>query len=310
MNKGKIKDFLNYKTGYRKEGSKRLYKILTAKGYKVSLKDCKNALKEVRIETKINALNNYIPKILIYDIETSRMEANVWWTGKSYLGSNQLRNETRIITVAYKWLGEDKVEYLKWSKKQSDKKLMKKFLEVYNKADMVIGFNNDNFDNRLINARALKYDLNVNTFVKSFDIMKQAKRLFRLPGYSMNYIAKFIGVQTKLQHSGINMWDEIQYGSKKQAKKAMKMMVKYNIQDITVTEEVFLRMNKYMKSPMHVGVAMGNGKISCPLTGSTNVKLHKTTWTPAGTIQRIFKNKDTNHLFKVSNSKYLKNLKK
>lgn len=310
MNKLEIKDFLNNKKGYIKEGHKRLYKTLSDRGYQLSLKDCKEALKEARLENKIITSSTYIPKILIYDIETSQLEANVWWSGKQYVGTRNLRNETRIITVAYKWLGDNIVHTLKWNKKQSDKKLMEKFLKVYNSADMVIGFNNDNFDNRLVNARALKYNLDVNTYIKSFDIMKQAKRLFRLPGYSMNYIAKYIGVQTKLQHSGIAMWDEIQYGNKKRAKKAMKMMVDYNIQDIIVTEDVFLRMRKYMKSPLHVGILMDKGKISCPLTGSIDVKLHKTTVTAAGTIQRIYKCKDNNHLFKVSNSVYLKSVKK
>jgi hypothetical protein len=40
---------------------------------------------------------------------------------------------------------------------------------------MVIGQNNDRFDNRWVNARAMKYDLEVNTFVRSFDIMKELK---------------------------------------------------------------------------------------------------------------------------------------
>ncbi len=246
------------------------------------------------------------PKILIYDIETARMQANLWWSGQQFVNGSQITSEPRIITVAWKWLGSDKVEYLKWSKNKSDKKLITKFLEVYNEADMVIGFNNNKFDNRFVNSRALKYNLDVNVHVKSLDLMKEAKRLFRLPSYSMNNIARYIGVETKLQHSGLEMWEAIQFGSKKEAKKAMKLMIEYNVQDIIVTEQVYLRVRKYMKNPMHIGVLQGKEKSTCPICGGDNVKLHKTTVTPSGSIQRIMKCKDDGHTYKISNSQYLK----
>ena len=136
--------------------------------------------------------------------------------------------------------------------------------------------------------------------------MKQSKRLFRLPSYSMNFLAKEIGVETKLQHSGLSMWQDIQYGKKKEAKKAMKLMLKYNIQDIIVTEQVYLRVRKYMKSPIHMGVLQGKDKNTCPTCGSKKIKLHKTTVTPAGTIQRVMKCTEDKSTFKVTNSQFLK----
>lgn len=247
-----------------------------------------------------------LPRILIYDIETARMQANVWWSGQQYINGNSITSEPRIITIAYKWLGEDEVHYLKWNKKQNDKKLLKEFLKEYNQADLVIGFNNDKFDNRYINTRALRHDLEVNTHVKSLDLMKEAKRLFRLPSYSMNYIARYLGLETKLQHSGLSMWEAIQYGSKKEAKEAMKLMIEYNVQDIIVTEQVYLSMRKYLKHPIHAGVTLGSERTTCPICGSEDIELFKTTTSASGTITRIMKCKEDGHLFKLSNSQYLK----
>lgn len=255
---------------------------------------------------KKSAQHSTEPKVLIYDIETARVTANLWWSGKQYVNGTQITNNPGVITIAWKWLGSDKVEYLEWDKKQSDKKLIKAFLKEYNKADMVIGYNNDKFDNRWINARALKYNFDVNTHVKSFDIMKQSKRLFRLPSYSMNYLAAYVGVETKLQHSGLAMWDAIQFGKKKEAKKAMKLMIEYNIQDIIVTEQVYLRVRKYMKSPIHFGALQGKAKSTCPTCGSNKIEHIKTTTTTAGTIQHIMKCKKSGTQFKLSNSNFLK----
>lgn len=302
MNKKEIKQFLKLKKGYQKEGADRLAVKLRLKGQSVSVADCYKALQEVRVEAKLKKE----PKVLIYDIETARVEARLWWAGKQYVNGNQVTSDPSIITIAWKWLGEDTVQYLKWDKNKSDKNLVIEFLKEYNQADMVIGYNNDRFDNKWINTRALKYGLEVNTFVKSFDIMKQSKRLFRLPSYSMNYLAKFLGVQTKLQHSGLAMWDAIQYGKKKEAKKAMKLMIEYNVQDIIVTEQVYLRVRSYMKSPIHLGTLLGKSKSSCPVCGGNDIKHIKTSTTAAGSIQHVMKCKADKVKYKISNTEFLK----
>lgn len=247
-------------------------------------------------------------KILIYDIETGRVPAMVWWTGKQYVGHQQLIEEPKIITIAYKWFGEDNVYHLTWDKNQSDKDMITQFMKVYNKADMVIGQNNDRFDNRWVNARAMKYDLEVNTLVRSFDIMKETKRLFRLPSYSMAYITKFLGVETKLQHEGVVMWDKIQFGTKEEQVEYLQKMVDYNRQDIVATEDMYLSLRKYMGNKVHFGVLNGNEKFTCPNCGSYNVQLYSTQVTPAGTVQRVMVCKEDGVKYKITNKTYMEYL--
>lgn len=250
---------------------------------------------------------NFKPKILIYDIETSLLESTVWWTGKQYISHNQLKSEGKIITICYKYLGENKVYSLTWdNENKCDKELVKTFIEIYNDADMVIGQNSDNFDNRYLMARAMKYNYDVNTFVKSFDIMKQTKRLFRLPSYSIDYLCKYLGLSGKLEHSGRKMWEDIQYGSKKQSKDALKLMVEYNQKDVLITEELYLKLRKYMGNVIHLGVLSGETKVSCPNCGSTNIELYKTTVSPTGLIRRIMRCKKDKVLFSISNRDFLR----
>lgn len=244
-------------------------------------------------------------KILIYDIETSRVRAWIWWTGKQYISHDQLIDEPKIITVSWKWLGSETVEHLTWDKNHSDEELMRKFIEVYNQADMVIGYNNDRFDNRWINARAMKYDLPINTYVRSYDIMKEEKRVFRTPSYSMSYMAKFSNVTHKQGHEGITMWNKIQTGTPEEQEEYLAKMVEYNVGDIVSTEELYIRLRKYFGHKMHLGVLYGGEKFSCPDTGSTNVELFKRTVTPAGTVQIIMRNKDTDVKYKITNKQYM-----
>ena len=248
-------------------------------------------------------------KILIYDIETSRVRADVWWTGKQYVSYQQLKEEPKIITVAYKWLGSDETKYLTWDENHSDETLVREFASVYNKADMVIGQNNDKFDNRWFNARAMKFGISVNVFIRSFDIMKETKRLFRLPSYSMDYITTFLGVANKMQHEGIIMWDKIQNGTPEEQKEYLQKMVDYNVQDVIATEEMYLKLRKYMGHKMHFGVLQGGSKHHCPNCGSKNVSLRKTTVTPAGTIQRVMQCNVDNVQYKITNRQYMEYLK-
>ena len=312
MNTKKLGEFLDSKKGYVKKGSEQLMEILVEKGYDIS-KLTKDQVKEVLREkakvAKAKKVKASPPKILTYDIETSFVLARVWGTGKQYVGHDAIQDETQIITVAYKWVGSDKVEYLKWSrKKKSDKKLMKAFLEEYNKADMVIGWNNNSFDNKIVNSRALKHGLEVNTHVKSFDIMRQVKKVFRLPSYSMAYVSKYLGLGGKLQHNGIKMWEDIAWGSKADYKQSMAMMVKYNVQDVALTEEIYFKVRKYLSGVMHAGVLMGKSKMTCPHCGGDHGKLYRTIVTEGGSIQRVMKCKKDGVKYKVSNAEYLKSL--
>lgn len=244
-------------------------------------------------------------KILIYDIETSRVEAKLFWTGKTYINYKQIRGEPKIISVSYRWLGEEEVHHLTWdTKTHSDEKLMEQFLEVYNEADMVVGYNNHNFDDRWINARAMKYGLFVNVFVKSFDIIKQSKRLFRLLSYSMDYLAAFMGVTLKQSHEGIIMWDKIEDGTPEEQAEYLEKMIEYNIGDIVTTEEIFLKLRKYMGHKINVSTYEGGEKYGCPHCGGLNVELFKVTSTPAGTLQYIMLCKDDDVQYKISQREY------
>ncbi len=274
--------------------------------YNVSTRTIRNWAKKLGLNTLLGNEDNF--KVLVYDLETCRVPAMVFWTGKTYINHSQLQEEPKIITVSWKWLGDAKVHSLAWDSKHSDETLMRKFLQVYNKADMVIGYNNDKFDNKWVNARAAKYKLDVNLHIKSFDVMKQAKKLFRIPSYSMAYLSKYLGVTIKQSHEGIKMWDMIQMGNEEQQAEYLQKMIDYNVGDIVSTEELYLVMRRYMGHKTNLGVFKGVGKHACPNCGGTDVREYNgnLSITPAGTIQRHMICKKDQVQFKISNTTFLK----
>lgn len=263
-----------------------------------------------RMELGVMAKNVTDPrKILIYDIETSQAETKVWWSGKQYVNGKRFTKMPKIISICWKFLGDDKIYEEHWDlETHDDKEMLEKFLKDYNEADLVIGQNNKNFDNRWVNARALKHGLDVNAFVRTIDLQREAKRLLRIPSYSLEFMCEYFEVPFKKQeHEGIKMWDMIEDGTRAEALEYLGKMITYNRGDILATESLYIRFIPILDHSAHLGVLGGNPKYSCPHCGETeNLELIKTTVTKAGTIQRIMRCQEDGTKYKLSNREYLK----
>jgi len=288
---------------YASNKSRKLVQEELAEFLSVSERTIRSYAKELSLS--INSSEIIDDKIMVYDIETSRIEATVWWTGKQYINHKQLKTEPKIISVAWKWIGEDDVKHLTWDENHCDKTMLTAFLKEYNKASMVIGQNNNSFDNKWVNTRAAKHSLRVDRYVKSFDIYRMAKRYFRLPSFSMAYMANYFGLTLKQSHEGIHMWDMIEYGNKKEQKEYLGKMVDYNKGDIVTTEELYMTLKPYFGSVTNNAVKKGLPKWACPVSGSTDIELLKTIFTEQGTVQRILFCEESNHQYKVSNKSYM-----
>ena len=282
----------------RKQVQKELSEFLN-----VTKRTIRNYANELSLSIKARDLVD--DKIITYDIETSRIKADVWNTGKQYINHSQTRSETTIISISWKYIGQDNVYDLRWDENHCDKKMLIEFLKHYNKSAMVIGQNNNSFDNKLINTRAAKHRLFVDRYVKSFDIYRMAKRYFRLPSYSMAYMAKYFGLTLKQSHEGIHMWDMIEYGNKQEQAEYLQKMVDYNKGDIVTTEELYMTLKPYFGSVTNNAVKQGLPKWACPVSGSVDVRLLKTIFTEQGTVQRILFCEDSKHQYKVSNKSYM-----
>lgn len=308
-----IKDFLRNKKGYLKEGAYRLSKKLNS-----DIKLCKQALKDVRKEIKGVSIKAQPKKIkrLFYDIETSYNIVKSWRVGYNLnIQPNDILHERAIISVAYKWEGEDLVNFLSWDK-GCDKKLVEKFVKVMAEADELVGHNIERYDTSFLMTRAIKHGILALPKYTQYDTLKKAKQHFNFNSNKLDYIAKFLGLEGKYNHQGMKMWDDIiQYdlfniGNKADRNHSMDEMITYNMMDVVQTEEVFNRLRLYTEHQIHHGILLNKPKFTCPNDGSENVKLIKTVVTKAGTVKRLMQCEDCGQQFFLSNREYLNFLKK
>ena len=260
---------------------------------------------QMATEVRREAPEVYKPKRLFYDIETSYNLVKSWRIGYNLnINMNDIIQERAIITVAYKWAGEEEVTVLSWDN-GCDKKLIEQFMPVLAEADELVGHNVDRYDTKFITTRALKHGIKALPKYQSTDTLKLAKRHFMFNSNKLDYIAQFLEIGHKTKHRGLDMWDDIIL---RNDKKALEEMIEYNIQDVYLTEEVYNKLMEYSIPKINHQVLTGEmkGKCGCPECGSKKATLVKTYATGAGAKSRLMNCDSCETNYTLSESKYKK----
>jgi len=296
MTKNELKNFLRKKTSYLKKGKKYLSEM-----FNLSEEDCKLALREIKEEIK--EVKEVQIKRLFFDIETTPNVVYTWRAGYNITVSPEsIIKERKIISIHWKWQGENKVHNLSWDKNQEDKKMLAKFIEIANQADEIIAHNGDRFDIKWLRTRCIYHRLPMFSNYSTLDTLKKAKRHFNFNSNKLDYIAQFLGVGKKTDHEGYSLWLKVMDGDKE----ALKKMLIYGDNDVVILEEVYTVMMKYIKSNVHHGVLQGKETTSCPNCTSNDSTKVRLLSSPMGTLQVLMQCNDCESDFKISHSKYLK----
>lgn len=246
-------------------------------------------------------LNGRPIRRLFWDIETSPNVVLSWRIGyKINLDHGNLLKERAIICIGYKWEGESQVHVLHWDENQCDKKMLEEFLEVANSADELVAHNGDKFDMPWFKTRCLFHGLPTTPDYKTVDTLQWARRKFYFNSNRMDYIAKFLGLGGKIK-TEFGLWKDIVLNK---CPKAMKLMTDYCKKDVTLLEQVWLRLSRMVRVKTHAGVLAGRDKWSCPHDSSTHVEMRKFRVTAGGTKQYQFQCMDCGSYYTVSEKAY------
>ena len=248
-------------------------------------------------------IKSFKPKRLFYDIETSYNIVKAWRIGYNInLNMDDIIQERAIITIAYKWEGEEDVTVLSWNK-GCDKKIIEDFVKVMAESDEMIGHNIDRYDTKFIMARALKHNISVLPKYQSTDTLKLAKKHFMLNSNKLDYIAQYLGIGHKTKHRGMPMWDDIIL---RNDPKALEEMIEYNVQDVFLTEQVYHKLMEYSLPKINHASKQTGDKHTCPQCGSDHAELHKTYISGTGTKTRLMNCLNCSTNFIINNTNYTK----
>lgn len=245
-------------------------------------------------------------KRLFFDIETSPMITYTWRIGsKVSLSPDQIIEDVKVISICYKWEGEEEVHALAWDKGRDDKRMLSEFIKIANTADILVAHNGDRFDLSLLRTRCIYHRIPMFPKYRTLDTLKKSKGNFRFSSNKLDYIAKYLGVGAKLKHEGFPMWDKCMKGDEN----ALNAMIEYNKVDVVVLEDVYQVMKHYIKPETHAGVLQEKPKYTCPICAHEDISLVKIDVTEKGTISRVVQCDDCGHIYNISNKAYMDYLK-
>lgn len=223
------------------------------------------------------------PKILLIDIETTPELGYIWGRFKQFIAPVQVKQRSFMLTWSAKWLGEEDVmadaiplhrpmagdnfvrgEY----KEEDDFEVVSSAWNLLDRADVVVAHNGIRFDFPYLNSRFAYHGLGMPSPFKVVDTCKIAKKYFRFPANSLKELGLYLGIAVPKLDTDFQLWVDCMEGKKE----AWEYMVEYNVFDVKLLEEIYLRLRPYDKSHPNLGLYYEDDELRDPATGSTDVK--------------------------------------
>tara|TARA_R110002020_G_scaffold2679_1_gene12607 strand:- start:159 stop:1049 length:891 start_codon:yes stop_codon:yes gene_type:complete len=210
-----------------------------------------------------------LPKILLFDVETSFYHFVGWGTYKQYIQHYQITEHQYIISWAAKWLYDENVQSdvvtPKESKNRDDKRILKSIHKLLDEADIVVGHNGDRFDLRKLRWRFISQGMAPPSPFKIIDTLKVARREFFAPSYKQDFLTKYFKLENKIQ-TDFQLWVDCEAGIPEK----LEEMVEYNRHDVMGLEDLYLKIRPYIRNHPNLGVLMEDD--ICPTCGSKHLQ--------------------------------------
>lgn len=226
----------------------------------------------IRYLLEMEKAEGILPKVLVFDIETSPLQAYVWqqnvWNAN--IPETNVISQWFMLSWAAKWLYEDTIlsDRLTGDEavKEDDSRLTKGIWTLLNEADIVIAHNGDRFDVPNMNTRFIVNSLPPTAPYQSIDTVRIARKQFGFTHNNLNALAKVFGFDVKLE-TNFELWKRCVAGEEK----ALKEMEVYNQHDVELLEKVYLKLRPWIKSHPNLALySLSDGTV-CPNCGSEDI---------------------------------------
>ena len=245
----------------------------TAQQFGISHETLNRYKREHRIRngaTEATLPNFTSPKILVLDIETCPIIASVWGLWKQDIQPDRIIQDWCVLTWAAKWLNDNEIYSGKITPKEvvnrDDKRIMKDVWAFMEDADVIIAHNGERFDIPRLNTRFILNGLTPPLSYQVIDTLKLARRKFSFTSNKLDYLGTVLGLGGKIK-TEFDLWKRCVAGDQE----ALDLMSEYNERDITLLEEVYLKIGSWMPSHPNLGVYVDDNHTLCPMCTSSDV---------------------------------------
>jgi DNA polymerase elongation subunit (family B) len=202
-------------------------------------------------------------KILALDIETAPNLVYTWGLRDQNIGLNQIVEPGRVLCVAAQYVGEKRVHfYSEWG--DGDYGMAEEIHRLIDEADVLLHYNGDRFDLPWLRNLFLECDLGPTAPIPSIDLYKVVRSQFRFPSNKLAYVAEALGIGSKEDTGGFDLWPAVMGGDRK----AQRKMERYCKQDTRLLPPLYERLLPWI--PRHPNTLLFDGATTgCPACGAS-----------------------------------------
>lgn len=212
-------------------------------------------------------------RILLYDIETSPIVGYTWSVWETNV--IEVVEDWQILSVAWKWLGEKKIQVVGQDDFKNYKPginndicVVRKIHELFEEADIVVAHNGNQFDQRKVTARMIMHNMKPPAPYKQVDTKKVASRYAAFTYNNLKFLAKSLNVlNQKSDPGGFATWTGCLAGDPN----SWNTMKKYNKQDVKALEDLYIKLRPWMTNHPNIG-RLENKMDVCPKCGSNQLQ--------------------------------------
>lgn len=223
-------------------------------------------------------------KILLLDIETAPNKVFTWGLWQQNIALNQIEEAGYTLCWAAKWYKEKPIMFSSiW--RDGQETMLKKIYDLLDEADVVIHYNGTHFDIPTLNQEFAKRGWAPPSPVVEIDLLKTARKKFRLPSNKLAFVTEYLGLQQKVPHKGMALWRGCMTGDPA----CWVTMEKYNKGDIVPLEQIYDYLKPWISN--HPNYALFNsedlGQLVCPSCGSLNLQRRGFSYSSTQKYQRF-----------------------
>ena len=206
-------------------------------------------------------------KILFLDIETSPNLVYSWGLFKQNIAINQIVEPGQTMCWAAKWEGQAGIQFAS-VKHDGMKRMVKRMYALLNEADAVVHYNGKKFDIPTLGREFVLLELVPPTNYKEIDLYSTVRQKFRFASNKLDFVAQQLGLGSKVQHKGMELWRDCMAGDEK----AWKLMERYNKQDVRLLEPLYKKLQPWISNHPNRGLWLDNEEQpTCRNCGSTKI---------------------------------------
>lgn len=226
-------------------------------------------------------------RVLLYDLETSPNIGYTWGTHETDV--IKVIYPRQIISIAWKWLGEEKVHVLSLTHfpgykkdRRDNRRLMEAIHKLFSQADIVVGHNVKRFDDRRAHTDFIKHGLKPPPPHRQVDTLEFARFKFDFNSNRLGDLGEFLGLGGKVKHPGFEMWEGCLNGDPK----SWALMEKYNRGDVELLERVYLKLRPWMMKHPSLN-PVDRAVFACPSCRSPKLHQRGSLYTSTGKRPRF-----------------------